>query len=317
MLNKNFVILEKEIPAGGRAVIDLEVAKLHTRTPVKVPVIVERSKIDGPVLLLMAGVHGDEINGVGIIREIIRKKYNKPFKGTVICIPVFNIFGYLIQTREFPDGRDLNRMFPGMQNGSLASQFAYLFSKEIAPLVDYVIDFHTGGAERDNFPQIRCALSEEKANTLARAFGVQYILDSKYLAKTVREAFHKLGKTILLFEGGKSNHLDTNIIESGVTGALNVMKSLRMQEGEINSSVNPIVIKKSKWIRAAYSGMFMLKVTNGCKVNKKDILGIIQDPFGDFERKVRAPFDCYVFCVNTSPIVNKGNALFHVSVETE
>ena len=135
MSNKPFIILGKEIPEGKRTVLDLEVAKLHTRTTVKVPVIIERSKNPGPVVLLLAGIHGDETNGVGIIREIINQKLNIPNKGTIICIPVFNIFGYLIQTREFPDGRDLNRMFPGSANGSLASQFAYQFTKEIAPLM--------------------------------------------------------------------------------------------------------------------------------------------------------------------------------------
>lgn len=128
--NKPFILLGKEILEGKRTVLDLKVAKLHTRTTVNVPVIIERSKNPGPVVLLLAGIHGDETNGVGILREIIDLEINKPKKGTIICIPVFNIFGYLIQTREFPDGRDLNRMFPGTLNGSLASQFAYQFTKK-------------------------------------------------------------------------------------------------------------------------------------------------------------------------------------------
>jgi hypothetical protein len=163
MSSKLFILLGKVIPEGKQTVLDLDVAKLHTRTTVKVPVIIERSKNPGPVVLLLAGIHGDEINGVGIVREIIEQKINKPTCGTIICIPVFNVFGYLIQTREFPDGRDLNRMFPGSSNGSLASQFAYQFTKEIAPFVDYVIDFHTGGGERDNIAQIRCNIDDEKA----------------------------------------------------------------------------------------------------------------------------------------------------------
>lgn len=315
MSKNKFVILGKEIAPGSRAVLDLEVAKLHTRTRINVPVIIERAKQDGPVLLLMAGVHGDEVNGVGIIREIIQKKYNKPRRGTIICIPVFNIFGYLMQTREFPDGRDLNRMFPGTSQGSLASQFAHLFTTEIAPLVDYVIDFHTGGADRDNMAQIRCVLSEKKAMDLATAFGAPYIVHSDYIGKSIRETFHKMGKTILLFEGGKSKNINSKITNSAVIGTYNVMKYLGMQDGEIDATVKPVIIKKSKWIRAPYSGMFRLKVKNGIRVKKKDVLGVIQDPFGEFERKIIAPFDCNIFCVNTTPIVNKGNALFHVSVE--
>ena len=162
MSDNKFIILGREIKKGERAILELEVAKLHTRNSLRIPIIVHRAKHDGPVMLLMGGVHGDESNGVAILREIIRKKYNRPKRGTIICIPVFNVFGYLNQSREFPDGRDLNRMFPGSANGSLASQFAYKFTKEIAPLVDYVLDFHTGGAGRNNFPNIRCVLLAEK-----------------------------------------------------------------------------------------------------------------------------------------------------------
>lgn len=317
MSNKKFTLLGQEIPKGSSTVLNLEIAKLHTRTTIKVPVIVERAKKDGPTLLLMAGVHGDEVNGVGIIREIIRKKYHKPSRGIVICIPVFNIFGYLIQTRQFPDGRDLNRMFPGKANGSLASQFAYLFTKEIAPLVDYVIDFHTGGSERDNAAQIRCVLSEEKAVELAEVFDPPFIVQSNYIPKSIRETLHNLGKTVLLFEGGKSKNLDSKIIDCGVNGTYNVMKYLGIHKGEASSSGKTVVIKKGKWIRASYSGMFKPNDVNGKRVRKKDVLGVIQDPFGEFEKKIRAPFDGYIFCANTTPIVNKGNALFHISTELE
>lgn len=316
MSNKKLTILGKQIPKGTSTILDLEVVKLHTRTPLKVPVIIERSNEDGPVLLLLAGVHGDEVNGVAIVRKIIKKKFNIPQAGTIICIPVFNIFGYLIQTREFPDGRDLNRMFPGNLNGSLASQFAHLFTTEIAPHVDYVIDFHTGGAELDNFPQIRGVLKEEKTLSLAKVFGAPYIINSSYITKSLRETLHKLGKTVLLFEGGKSKNIDSNIVNSGVRGALNIMQHLGMQPGKAEKKES-IIINNSKWIRAKYSGLLTLVASNGSKVKKKDVLGIIQDPFGEFEKKIYAPFDCYIFCVNTSPIVNKGNALFHVSTEKQ
>lgn len=315
MSEDRFVILGKEIKKGERAFLELEVAKLHTRNSIKIPVIVERAKKDGPTLLIMAGVHGDEVNGVAIVRNIIRKKYNKPKCGTIICIPVFNVFGYLNQRREFPDGRDLNRMFPGFANGSLASQFAYRFTKEIAPLVDYVLDFHSGGAERANFPQIRVDILEEKALELAKVFGAPFISHSNYIPKSVRSTFNKLGKTILLFEGGKSQDLDDQVIRSGVKGAVNVMKHLGMHDGEIKPNKGSIIIQKSKWVRAPYSGMFQLLVENGVWVNKKEIIGEITDPYGGFEKKVIAPFDGYIFCVNTAPIVNKGDALFHVSVE--
>lgn len=315
MLNKPFIILGKEIPEGKCTFLDLEVAKLHTRTTVKVPVIIERSKTPGPVVLLLAGIHGDETNGVGIIREIISQKINKPRVGTIICIPVFNIFGYLIQTREFPDGRDLNRMFPGSPNGSLASQFAYQFTKEIAPFVDYVIDFHTGGGERDNIAQIRCNKNDEKALELAKVFNPPSIVFSNNIKKSLRDTLHKMGKTILLFEGGKSKELNPTIINEGVNGTKNILIHLGLIKGEISVRQTPVFVEKAKWLRAPDSGMFKVIAKNGTFYKKKEILGIIQDPFGEFKKKIYAPFDCYIFCVNKTAIINKGDALFHLSIE--
>lgn len=312
MSNKPFVLLGKEIPAGKKTVLDLEVAKLHTRTSVKVPVIIERSKKPGPVVLLLAGVHGDETNGVGIIREIINQKLNIPKKGTIICIPVFNIFGYLIETREFPDGRDLNRVFPGTLNGSLASQFAYQFMQNIAPFVDYIIDFHTGGGERDNIAQIRCTQEDTKALELAKIFNPPMIVYSNNIAKSLRYTLNKMGKTILLFEGGKSKELNPTIINEGVNGAKNVLIHLGLIKGEISVREAPIYIKKTKWLRSSHSGMLKIMVKNGTFVKKKDILGVVQDPFGDFKKKIYAPEDCHIFCINKTPIVNKGDALFHL-----
>ena len=315
MLNKPFTILGKQIPEGKRTVIDLEVAKLHTRTTLKVPVIIERSLNPGPVVLLLAGVHGDETNGVGILREIIGQKINKPINGTIICIPVFNIFGYLIQTREFPDGRDLNRMFPGSLNGSLASQFAYQFTKEIAPHVDYVIDFHTGGGDRENIAQIRCNSADEKSIELAKIFNPPIILISNNIAKSLRDTLSKMGKTVLLFEGGKSKELNPTIINEGVNGTKNVLIYLGLINGEITVKGPSVFIQKAKWLRASHSGMFKILVKNGSKIKKKEVLGVIEDPFGEFKKKIYAPFDCRIFCINKTPIVNKGAALFHVSVE--
>jgi len=315
MSNKPLIILGKNIPKGKRTVLDIEVAKLHTRTTVKVPVIIERSAVEGPVILLLAGVHGDEVNGVSIIREIINQKVNVPKKGTIICIPVFNIFGYLIQTREFPDGRDLNRMFPGSLNGSLASQFAFQFTKEIAPFVDYVIDYHTGGGERDNISQIRLESSEKKTLELANIFNPPFIVHSSYIAKSLRETLNKIGKTVLLFEGGKSKNLNPNVINHGIRGTKNVLIYLGFINGDIALTENSTFIKKTKWLRSNYSGMFKILVSNGTHVKKKDLLGVIQDPFGEFKKRIYAPFDCHIFCINKTPIVNKGDALFHLSID--
>lgn len=312
-MTDDFEILGQKIAPGESAQVYMEVAKLHTRTDLQVPIIIERAVKPGPVLLLLGGIHGDETNGVEIVRRLIRTHLNKPTCGTTICIPVFNIFGFLNLRRQFPDGRDLNRVFPGSATGSLAARFAYHFTKKIAPLVDYVIDFHTGSADRINVPQVRCVFSETKTFELAKVFGAPFVIQSAYIPKSVRYTLHKLGKTALLFEGGKTNNFDEEVIKSGVEGALNVMKHLGMKNGSTPEPTHTIVINKSKWIRAPHSGMFQIKTENGTWVKKRSLLGIVTDPFGEFENRVYAPNDGYIICINSAPIINRGDALFHIS----
>lgn len=317
--HKKLVILGHEILPGKGAELNLDVAKLHTSTPIQVPVIVHRAKNDGPTLLLMAGMHGDEINGMEIIRRVIRKGWNKPNAGTVICIPVFNIFGFLNVSRELPDGRDLNRSFPGSNTGSLASQFAYHFMKEIAPVVDYVIDFHTGASQRNNFSQIRCVFSDEQSLRLAQVFNPPFIIHSSYISKSIRESMNKSGKKILLFEGGKTNSIEEKVVNEGLDGIKRMLEHLQMRSFKFDNSLNrePIYIKNSRWVRASHAGMFCLLVENGAQVTVGTVLGIITDPFGKIERKVKSPINGFVFCVNETPVVNKGDALFHVGQSVE
>jgi predicted deacylase len=310
---KRFFILGKEVQPGQSVELSMNVAKLHTHTPIQVPVFVERAEKDGPVLLLMAGMHGDEINGMEIIRRVIRKKWNKPLAGTIICLPVFNIFGYLSVTRELPDGRDLNRCFPGSKNGSLASQFAYQFMKEIAPFVDLMIDFHTGAAQRSNIPQIRCLISDPVSMELANVFNPPFIVHSNYINKSVREAMNKIQKNILLFEGGKANSIDENIVEEGLAGIQRILNHLHMKSFKTDPiDRNPIVIESSKWLRSPQSGVFQAQISNGQLVQEGTVLGIVSDPYGGVERKIKAHLEGFVICVNEAPLVNKGDALFHI-----
>ena len=321
MQSTNIEVLGKSISRGKGLQINLDIAKLHTRTKIEVPIIIERAKEPGPTILITGGIHGDEINGVEIVRKLIANGYNKPEKGMIICIPVVNVFGFLSLRREFPDGRDLNRVFPGSKRGSLASIFAYHLMKEIVPLADYCLDFHTGGGNRFNAAQIRINEGDTESLELAKTFGAPFILQSKQREKSYRESAIKLGKKVLLFEGGKSLDFNKSITRSGINGALNVMHYLGVRDfsKEIKkitkSNISPIIIEKSKWIRARYSGMFRTSAILGKLYNKGDKIASISDPFGFFERDIKAPNKGYVFCINHAPIVNKGDAIIHISIE--
>lgn len=313
---KKIEILGVEILPKSSHFIYMDVARLHNNNTLKVPVIIERGSEDGPTVLLNAGVHGDELNGVEIVRQMINRKLNKPNKGTIICIPTLNIFGFINQDRKFPDGKDLNRMFPGTASGSLASQFAYSFTEKIIPNVDYVLDFHTGGAERVNVPQIRCVFKDEDNLELAKVFGTRFIMNSPNVSKSLRAMLGKMKIPILLYEGGKTMCYEDYVIEEGVNGAIRVLNHLGLTNNEVCKSRESIIITKSSWLRASFSGMFHLKIDvseSGNKVSKGTILATITDPYGQLSKNIKAPSDCHIFCVNTAPIVNKGDAIFHIT----
>ena len=317
MKNANEIILLGEsILPGESKTINMEIANLHSTTKLKIPIIIERSKIDGPVILFSAGIHGDEINGVEIVRQLITQKINKPKIGTIICIPIVNMFGFVIKSREFPDGKDLNRVFPGTKKGSLASRFAFHIVSEIMPIVDYAIDFHAGGASRFNAPQVRLVPNDPELKKLADVFNAPFTLYSRNIAGSFRNASAKLNVKMLLFEGGKSLDINPAVADEGVNGAKRVLASLDMLQPKlkINSQINPtIYIKKSTWIRAKYSGLLHDYNKIGIFEKKGTTLGLITDPFGKFEQKVKAPNDGYIINANHSPIVYQGDAIYHIS----
>lgn len=313
---KAISILGESILPGESKTIDMEIAKLHNTAKLKIPIIVSRSKIEGPVVLFSAGIHGDEINGVEIVRQIIAKKINRPKKGTIICIPIINMFGFINMSRQFPDGRDLNRVFPGSKKGSLAGRFAYHILTEIMPLVDYAVDFHAGGASRFNAPQIRLAPNSPELKQLADVFNAPFTLFSKNIAGSFRNASQKLNVKILLFEGGKSLDINDSVANAGVAGAKRFLSHLNMLDSRHiveQPEEQTIYIEKSTWIRAKYSGLLHDHNTIGAFVKKGTVLATITDPFGKFEHIVKAPNDGYIINANHSPIIYQGDAIYHIS----
>jgi predicted deacylase len=314
--SKPLVIFGESILPGESKTVNVEIARLHTTTKLNIPVIVRRSKVEGPVVLFSAGIHGDEINGVEIVRQIISKKINRPQKGTIICIPVINMYGFVNKAREFPDGRDLNRVFPGSKKGSLASRFAYHIVTDVLPIVDYAVDFHAGGASRFNAPQIRLSENNHDLKILADVFSAPFTLYSKNISGSFRSISEKLKVKMLLFEGGKSLDINHEIANIGIDGVKRLLAYLGMLDSNhiVAAPEEPsIYIEKSVWLRAKCSGLLHDYNTIGRFVKKGTILAIITDPFGKFERKVKAPHDGYIINANHSPIVYEGDAIYHMS----
>lgn len=314
----DMTLFGETIPPGTSKELNLSFAKLHSSTAVEVPIFIERSMYEGPTVLFTAGIHGDEVNGIEIVRQIISKGINKPKIGTTICIPIVNIFGFIQKVREFPDGRDLNRSFPGSKSGSLAARMAYKLMHHIIPNVDYVLDFHTGGSSRFNAPHIRVEKGNDELETLSKIFNAPFILQSKNLRKSFRSACAKADVTMLLFEGGKSNYIDNVVSNTGVNGSKRILHHLGMLRSKFKVSSPKkasVIITNSVWVRAHSSGMFKPAVKVGTTVKHHDVIGHITDPYGKEHHWIKASNDGYVFNVNESPLVYQGDALFHISTK--
>jgi predicted deacylase len=309
------IINNIEIPPGESTSVEVNIARLPSRTSIDLVVTVARAIEPGPVLLLLGGLHGDEINGIEIVRRIIEAGHHIPLKGTVICVPILNIFGFIHFSRFVPDGKDVNRSFPGNRNGSLASRLAYYLMKEIVPRIDYGIDYHTGGADRDNYPQVRCVLNDPVNRELARAFCAPFTLHSNFRPKSLRQSAAKLGKRIIVYEGGESARFSEHAITVGINGTLRMMNHLGISSAGVEDpGYHNQEFMHSSWVRARSSGIFQCLVSTGEYVEKNQLVGYITDPFGAFRIQLRTHVSGWIIGLNNNPILHQGDAVVHIGV---
>ena len=305
-----------QVASGEYALVKLNIGRLPTGTLIDIPVHVFNGKKKGPVVLIQAGLHGDEINGVETLRRMLDENLFQIKRGAVIVVPVLNIFGFIHFSRDVPDGKDVNRSFPGSKTGSLASRIAYHYSQEILPHGDFALDLHTGGAQRHNYPQVRYTLEDAESKTLAHAFGAPFCLPSKMINGSFRKATFKLGVPTVVYEAGESMRFDEMAITLAIKGILNVLRSQKMlispNKMKKHTSVH---LSTSRWIRASRAGMFIPLIRNGQYVDKGQDLGYVSEAYVKRTKFVKAPFEGHVFCVNHQAVVNQGDALFHLGKE--
>lgn len=313
---EELILAGKSIPPGSRRDIDLPVALLHTQTPMNMPVRVIRGRRDGPRLFISAAIHGDELNGVEIIRRLHQEKALERLRGTLITIPIVNVFGVIHHSRYLPDRRDLNRSFPGSERGSLAGRLADIFMREIVANSTHGIDVHTGALHRENLPHLRVDLRDPETERLAHAFGVPVIINSDLRDGSLREVAAGRGIPMLLYEGGEALRFDELSIRAGVKGVLNVMRALDMlprSRYHPRRQIESLVARSSAWVRATDSGIFRTFVALGARVTRGEVLGAVTSPFGDVSVELHSPASGIVIGKSKLPLVNEGDALFHIA----
>lgn len=303
-----------DIAPGERKAIDLDLPGLYSHTPITTMVNVLRGKRPGPTLFVSAAIHGDELNGVEIVRRLLAHPGIDKLKGNLLAIPVVNVYGVIHHSRYLPDRRDLNRSFPGSDRGSLTARLADLFMSEIVAHCAYGIDLHTGAVHRENLPQIRANMDDQETFELAQAFGVPVIMNSKLLDGSLRQAANNQGVRMLLYEAGEALRFDEVSIRAGVNGVLNVMRELGMlsKRGRRKKPSEPFLARSSTWLRAPKSGVMSHPAALGAEVAKGDTLAAITDPFGDETTEVVAHATGVIVGRTTMPLVHEGDALFHI-----
>lgn len=314
--SKKFKIGNEVILPGVRKKVQLEVASLFDYTKLTIPIEVIRGKEEGPILFISAAIHGDEINGVEIIKRILKYKDLNKIKGTLILIPIVNVFGFNNKSRYLPDRRDLNRCFPGSLNGSLGSRLAKIFMREIVNKCTHGIDLHTGAIHRSNLPQIRACLDDPATDELSKKFGTPIVINSALRDGSLREAARKKNVVTLLFEGGEALRFEENVIQSGYNGCLSIMKEIGMLKSiktKRSKKHDSFVAQGSYWVRAPHSGSFAMKVKLGDHVYAGDTLATISDPFGENSYDVKVEDEGIVIGMSMIPLVSKGDAMVHIA----
>jgi hypothetical protein len=313
---ESFAIGNVRVRAGLAKEVELPITRLVTGGDVSLPVRVVHGKESGPTVWVNAAIHGDEVLGVEVIRQVMATLRPKEFHGTLLAVPVVNVLGFLAGDRYLPDRRDLNRSFPGSARGSLASRIAHLFMTEVVSQCEVGIDLHTAADHRDNLPQIRADLDDPRTRELAEAFGAPVMLHAKLRDGSLRQAGREVGARVLLYEAGEALRFEEGPIAVGVAGVRRVLASLGMidppsteeQEAEL-----PVECRSSSWVRARGTGILHLDVHLGDRVEAGQRLGGLSDTFGRRVRLVHADRPGIVIGLTRTPIVNAGDALVHVA----
>ena len=309
------IIGGREIKPGQRLTIDLKLPRLYTHAEMTMPIQVIRGRTEGPKLFVSAAIHGDEINGVEIIRRLLRMHAMKKLHGTLIAVPVVNVYGFFNRTRYLPDRRDLNRCFPGSPGGSMTARLAHLFMEEIVTKCTHGVDIHTGTNNRSNLPQVRACMDDQDTARLAHSFGLPFILNANVRDGSLREAVQTLGIPILVYEGGEALRFDEVAIRAGLRGILSVMRTIGMLPmlPHHRVTVRTIVARNSLWVRSPVGGILRAAVPLGGRVSRNALLGTVGDSLGENNIEVRAPFGGLIVGRTNIPLVNEGDPLYHIA----
>ena len=314
---KTLTILGTEIHPGTNQTLSWAATELFEGVPVSTPVLVVNGKLAGPTLCITAAVHGDELNGIEMVRRVVHNLNPEKLSGAVLGVPIVNLQGFRRGSRYLPDRRDLNRFFPGNPNGSAASRIAHSFFEEIVRHCDALIDLHTGSFERANLPQLRADLRNPNVVTLTQGFGATVILHSEPAEGTLRFAATAADIPAVTLEAGGPSELELQEVKHGVKGIETLLNTLGMVKKIRLWGDSEPVYYRSTWVRANRGGILLADVTLGSTVRQGDLLGTITDPMNNASTKLYSPHSGRIIGMARNQVVMPGFAAFHVGIQTD
>jgi len=309
-------LLGAAVPPGTASRLSWSATELFEGVPVSTPVLVVNGALPGPSLCLTAAVHGDELNGVEMVRRVLHDVNPDKLSGAIIGVPIVNVQGFRRGSRYLPDRRDLNRYFPGNPKGSAAARIAHSFFVNVIAHCDALIDLHTGSFERANLPQIRADLRNPDVVTLTQGLGGMVILHSTPAVGTLRHAATQAGIPAVTLEVGGPSQLELNEVKHGVKGIQTLITSIGMQRrARLWSDPEPVYYRSS-WVRADSGGILLANVSLGGTVQQGDLLGTITDPMSNASTELRSPYTGRIIGMARNQVVMPGFAAFHVGIAT-
>ncbi|MCM8557629.1 succinylglutamate desuccinylase/aspartoacylase family protein [Sphingomicrobium sediminis] len=306
---------EQKVKPGHRASFDLPISRDATGSLVHMPVRIVHGAEEGPVLLISAAVHGDEISGIEVVRRILAKVKARKLRGTLICVPIVNPYGFVAWSRYLPDRRDLNRSFPGREDGSLASRIAYMFRTRLMRRADFAIDLHSAAIHRYNLPQVRVSPDCTRASELARAFSPPIIMHSKLREGSMRGVAMDEGLEMILYEAGEALRFDDFSTRVGVNGIMRVMQEMDMIDLKPTKRkiIEPLESTRSLWLRSPRGGIAAIRTPSGRKVHLGQQVAVVRDPTSTEESIIKSPIEGIVIGHSRMGVVNRGDALLHIA----
>jgi predicted deacylase len=309
-----FEIAGSRVEPGCTEDLRLKVSERYTGEDVVLPVRVQHAPEAGPAVLVTAAVHGDELNGFGVVHQLMHGEPIALLRGTLVLVPVVNIFGFESQVRYMSDRRDLNRCFPGTVGGSLASRVANTVFQKIIRKCQVGIDLHAAATPRMNFPNVRGDQRKGMIRQVSRAFGCELILNSQGPEGSLRRAATDAGCATITVEAGEPNKIEPAVLDIGVRGVLNVLRSLDMLDGEIIAPPYQTRVDRAMWVRAESGGILRFHVAPGEVVEEGQAIATNLSVFGDHQNTLMSPADGIVLGMTTLPSVQPGEPVCHLAI---